>query len=91
MFICISVSARIPKKNKPYTPTSLQALIRHTYKMTEGSVIIMLCKCTNVRNQSVGGGEVGGGRDELCQPCCVTAAFSQEKCSRRMDAAEKRT
>lgn len=62
MFICISVSARIPKKkNKPYTPTSLQALIRHTHKMTEGSVIIMLCKCTNVRNQSVGGGEVGGG------------------------------
>lgn len=65
MFICISVSARIPTKKKKINhthQTSLQALIRHTYKMTEGSVIIMLCKCTNVRNQSVGGcGEVGGG------------------------------
>lgn len=66
MFICISVSARIPppqrppSKKKPYTPKSLQVLIRHTDKMTEGSVIIVLCKCTNVRNQSVGGGEVGG-------------------------------
>lgn len=62
MFICISVGASIAKENKTYTPTSWQASIRHRDKMTEGSVIIMLCKCTNVRNQSVGGwGRWGGG------------------------------
>lgn len=87
MFICISVGAPITKKIETYTPTSLQASIRHSDIMTEGSVIIMFASAQTLEIKAWG--EEGGG--ELCQPCYVTAAFSQEKCSRRIDAAEKRT